>query len=462
MFCPNCGTPNPDTAQTCAKCSFNLKGAAAPKFKGTMLMMNQPGAAAPGAAPPPPRPGGAPGGPPAMGAPSGPSKLKGTMVGVAPPVPPPGGGAGPMGQAGPPAYGAPQTPSPGFPPPGGQAYNPGGQQGVNPLGGTMVADGAAGFGVPQPPAYGSPPAPPPPQYGGAPQQQGSFGAPPPQPDFNAQLGQAANQVGQAFDQFGQQANQAFGAPPQAPPQQQWGAPPQPQQPQQGYGQPPQQGYGQPPQQGYGQPQQQGGYPDPQGYGQPQQQQPYGQPPQQQGGYGQPPAQQGGYPQAGAPMQPYQQQAIAPGAGGQAGKAAAGLLAGGQTPITRNALLTFLAPVILVFGGAILSSILVRIVAALSLVGLLVELAGLALGIILVIKMVNEIKSVTNNASFAWWPIFVPVYSLYWAVIMLPAEVTKAKQMAGLQQPARGLVFYLFLLPFALASDINEIAKQRGT
>jgi hypothetical protein len=35
-------------------------------------------------------------------------------------------------------------------------------------------------------------------------------------------------------------------------------------------------------------------------------------------------------------------------------------------------------------------------------------------------------------------------------------------MAGLQQPARGLVFYLFLLPFALASDINEIAKQRGT
>ena len=49
MFCPNCGTQNPETSQTCSKCSFNLKGAAAPKFKGTMLMMNQQAAAAPGA-----------------------------------------------------------------------------------------------------------------------------------------------------------------------------------------------------------------------------------------------------------------------------------------------------------------------------------------------------------------------------------------------------------------------------
>ena len=44
MFCPNCGTQNPDTATTCSKCGFNLKGASAPKFKGTMLMMNAPAA----------------------------------------------------------------------------------------------------------------------------------------------------------------------------------------------------------------------------------------------------------------------------------------------------------------------------------------------------------------------------------------------------------------------------------
>ena len=43
MFCPNCGTQNTETAQTCAKCNFALKTGAAPKFKGTMLMMNNPG-----------------------------------------------------------------------------------------------------------------------------------------------------------------------------------------------------------------------------------------------------------------------------------------------------------------------------------------------------------------------------------------------------------------------------------
>src|SRR5579859_1262079 len=43
VFCPNCGTQNPDAAQTCSKCNFHLKSVAAPKFKGTMLMMNQPG-----------------------------------------------------------------------------------------------------------------------------------------------------------------------------------------------------------------------------------------------------------------------------------------------------------------------------------------------------------------------------------------------------------------------------------
>ena len=56
MFCPNCGTQNPDAAQTCSKCNFHLKSAAAPKFKGTMLMMNQPGVL-PGSpsSPPPPQ-----------------------------------------------------------------------------------------------------------------------------------------------------------------------------------------------------------------------------------------------------------------------------------------------------------------------------------------------------------------------------------------------------------------------
>ena len=102
-----------------------LKTAAAPKFKGTMLMMNQPGrspgrrrvpAHRRGVTPPQPA-GGAPasgpgftaeappigaGAPRAGAAPAAPSRLKGTMVGVAPPS-----FGGPAGPAGPPPEAAP-------------------------------------------------------------------------------------------------------------------------------------------------------------------------------------------------------------------------------------------------------------------------------------------------------------------------------------------------------------------
>src|SRR3954469_11773160 len=96
LFCPNCGTKNPETATTCSKCGFNIKGAAAPKFKGTMLMVNQPGAApkpvapaAPVPAAPAPadaRPAAAPLGVPPAASPAARPNFKGTMVGVVPPM----------------------------------------------------------------------------------------------------------------------------------------------------------------------------------------------------------------------------------------------------------------------------------------------------------------------------------------------------------------------------------------
>src|SRR5437764_9421304 len=92
------------------KCGFNLKGAAAPKFKGTMLMTNQP-PQAPGARPPgPPGPGGPPPGGPPPGPPQPPQGLAGTVIGV----PPAGLGAGAM----------PGGPPPGPPAPGGDGTAP--------------------------------------------------------------------------------------------------------------------------------------------------------------------------------------------------------------------------------------------------------------------------------------------------------------------------------------------------
>jgi hypothetical protein len=150
LFCPNCGTQNADTAQTCSKCDFHLQGLGAPKFKGTMLMMNQPqapqatpgGPAVPGERPRAPMPAEIPAAPPATGAVARPAglamnKLKGTMVGVAPMMGLPGNiPASPMGETQPSAYQPP----------------PIAEEGVNPLGGTVVASPA---GVPAPPMGGA-------------------------------------------------------------------------------------------------------------------------------------------------------------------------------------------------------------------------------------------------------------------------------------------------------------------
>lgn len=180
VFCPNCGTQNPDTATTCTKCGFNLKGAAAPKFKGTMLMMNPGGAPAPGAAPGAPAPAEpvAPP-PPAPAAPAADvkAKLKGTMIGVAPPAPgaapaptvdpmagtmmaPPGASEPfpPPAAPGfaPPTPGAFPPPDAGFPPPGGGfpgAPMGGAPMGGAPMGGPMGAPPMGGGA-----AYGAPPA----------------------------------------------------------------------------------------------------------------------------------------------------------------------------------------------------------------------------------------------------------------------------------------------------------------
>jgi hypothetical protein len=133
---------------------------------------------------------------------------------------------------------------------------------------------------------------------------------------------------------------------------------------------------------------------------------------------------------------------------------------GGRPTVRNPLMTFLLPVGIIIFGNILGPILVSVteMGVFALVGSAISLVGAVLWIIAIVKMTGELKTVTNNPAFAWWPALVPIYQLYWAVIMLPAEMTRAKQMRGVQTPTRGLVVYLFLLLYAYAADLNDIAK----
>ena len=98
------------------------------------------------------------------------------------------------------------------------------------------------------------------------------------------------------------------------------------------------------------------------------------------------------------------------------------------------------------------------IAAIGLLGSISSLVGAVLYIISVVKMVGEMKAVTRNDSFAWWPMFIPIYSIYWMWILVPQEMAKAKQMAGLQNPPRGIIAYIFVFLYAFAADLNDIAK----
>jgi hypothetical protein len=154
--------------------------------------------------------------------------------------------------------------------------------------------------------------------------------------------------------------------------------------------------------------------------------------------------------------------------GFAGAAAGmGLQAGSGKPRVRNAIMTLLMPFIIIFGGGVVGSILVSVGASadsaiLAMLGSAISglssLVGGVIYLISAIRMLGEINGVTKSGALAWWQIFVPLYNYYVLWILVPGEVQKAKQMVGVQQPARGIVVYVFFWLYAAASDLNDIAK----
>ncbi len=52
---------------------------------------------------------------------------------------------------------------------------------------------------------------------------------------------------------------------------------------------------------------------------------------------------------------------------------------------------------------------------------------------------------------------IPIYQLLWSFSIVPQEMAKAKQIANVQTPTRGGIVYLLVLPYAFASDLNDIA-----
>ncbi len=145
--------------------------------------------------------------------------------------------------------------------------------------------------------------------------------------------------------------------------------------------------------------------------------------------------------------------------GMQGMPGFGQAPGGVRPTQRNAVMTMLIPFGIGFVGNIIATILVMVteVAALGYIGNLFGLVAFVMALMSVMKMTNELKSVTGNAALAWWPFIVPFYNWYWMWVVIPGEMAKAKQMRGVQKPPRGFIVYFFFFLYAFAADLNDLA-----
>jgi len=131
---------------------------------------------------------------------------------------------------------------------------------------------------------------------------------------------------------------------------------------------------------------------------------------------------------------------------------------GARPQRRNPLMTFLIPIGLQVGGNIIGAILGGAIdPSLMMVGSLISFVGTILTIVFMVKMLLELKNFTGDPDFNWWFMFVPCLNIYFLWVKVPEQVTKAKQMAGVQAPTRSIVVYIFLFLYALAADLNDLA-----
>jgi hypothetical protein len=128
------------------------------------------------------------------------------------------------------------------------------------------------------------------------------------------------------------------------------------------------------------------------------------------------------------------------------------------PTRRNAILTLLLPLGVMFGGVIVSMVLAFLSPALGSLAALFVLGGSVWYLLLAVQMIRELRSITRSEELAWWPLIVPLYNIYFMWLLVPQEVTKAKQMLGVRQPPQHLLLYIFLWPFALATDLNDMVR----
>jgi hypothetical protein len=77
------------------------------------------------------------------------------------------------------------------------------------------------------------------------------------------------------------------------------------------------------------------------------------------------------------------------------------------------------------------------------------------------QMVGELKAYLNTEEITpWWTFIVPLNILL--ILKLPGLVTEAKRRAGVANPEAGnIIFYLFLTPYIMAKDLNDVWNPTG-
>lgn len=135
------------------------------------------------------------------------------------------------------------------------------------------------------------------------------------------------------------------------------------------------------------------------------------------------------------------------------------------PPFRNAVAMEILPRATFFSGFVIEYIVIDVLLRAKGTGPFVPLgmlAGIALWYAELVQMCNQLQAVTKNWQFAWWPILVPLYNVFWLVGPLRREMTMAKQLRGVQEATRGRLAYLFFSHYALAADLNDIARYGST
>jgi len=130
-------------------------------------------------------------------------------------------------------------------------------------------------------------------------------------------------------------------------------------------------------------------------------------------------------------------------------------AGAPQPTKRNAALVCGAPMACFVLAPPLGNFLGQ--SAFRMAPTFAILAGMLLTYGVVRPGIAELNSAAKS-ELAWWHLFIPIYGLYWAAMVVPAQMRIAKEKAGKPAP-RGAVVYLLLFVYALAADLNDLAES---